>query len=133
QLLTESVLLAIVGGVLGAGAAFGATRTLLALNPDAIPHTFDVRVDGAVLLFGLALSLATGVLFGLLPALDAARSDLHGALKDGARGATGGRRAERMRRALVVAQVGLAVVLLVGAGLLVRSFAELTRVRLGSD
>jgi predicted permease len=83
------------------------------------------------MVFGLGLSVGTGVMFGLLPALDAARADLHGALKEGGRGASGGRRGERVRRALVVAQVGLAVVLLVGAGLLLRSFGELTRVSMG--
>jgi len=133
QLLTESVLLALAGGALGTALAVAATRALLAVNPGMIPAQFDVRLDAGVLLFGLVVSLGTGVVFGLLPALDAARADLHGTLKDGARGASGGRGAERVRRGLVVAQVALAVVLLVGAGLLLRSFAELTRVRLGFD
>jgi putative ABC transport system permease protein len=131
QLLTESVLLAAVGGALGTALAVFATRALLALNPGTLPALFDVRLDVGVLVFGLALSVATGIVFGVLPALDAARGDLHGALKEGGRGASGGRQGERVRRALVVAQVGLAVVLLVGAGLLTRTFAELTRVRLG--
>ena len=81
----------------------------------------------------LALSLGTGMLFGLVPALDAARDRPRQSLRDGGRGASGGRGGKRVRRALVVAQVGLAVMLLVGAGLLVRSFGELTRVRLGFD
>ena len=122
-----------VGGVLGIGLAIVATRTLLALNPDALPPMFTVGVDARVLLFSLALSIATGVVFGVLPALDAARADLHDSLKESGRGSSGGRGGERMRRALVVAQVGLAVMLLVGAGLLIRSFGELTRVRLGFD
>ncbi|HEY5219252.1 MAG TPA: ABC transporter permease [Gemmatimonadaceae bacterium] len=133
QLLTESVLLSLVGGGAGVGLAIVATRTLLALNPHALPPIFTVGIDGRVLSFSLALSVTTGLLFGLVPALDAGRADLHGALKDHGRGGTGGRAAERMRRTLVVAQVALAVVLLVGAGLLVRSFRELTRVQLGFD
>jgi len=91
-----------------------------------------VRVDARVLLFGLVLSALTGILFGLLPALGAARAGPHAALKDGGRAGVG-RGGERARRGLVVAQVALAVVLLVGAGLLLRSFAELTHVRLGFD
>jgi putative ABC transport system permease protein len=133
QLLTESVLLAIVGGAIGVALAADATRTLLALNTDTLPAMFSVGVDGRVMLFSAGLSFATGVLFGLVPALDAARANLHDVLKDGGRGASGGRGGERVRRVLVVAQVGLAVMLLVGAGLLVRSFSELTRTRLGFD
>jgi len=133
QLLTESVLLAAVGGALGTVLALVATRLLLGLNPGALPSLFAVQPDAGVLAFGLAVSIGTGVIFGLLPALDAARPDLHGSLKEGGRGASTGRGGERLRRALVVAQVGLAVVLLVGAGLLIRSFSELTRVRLGFE
>jgi putative ABC transport system permease protein len=133
QLLTESVLLGVAGGALGIALAGVATRTLLALNPDALPSMFVAQVDGRVLLFSVVLSAATGVLFGLVPALDAARVNLHDSLKEGGRGSSVGRSGERMRRTLVVAQVGLAVMLLVGAGLLIRSFGELTRVRLGFD
>jgi putative ABC transport system permease protein len=133
QLLTESLLLAVVGGALGAALAAIATPRMLALNPDALPPMFEIGVDRSVLLFSFALSLATGVLFGLIPALDAGRANLHDALKEGGRGAIGGGRGDRVRRALVVAQVALAVVLLIGAGLLVRSFSELTRVRMGFD
>ena len=132
QLLTESLLLAVIGGAAGVVLATVATRALLALNPDALPAMFTVSVDSRVMLFSLALSAATGVLFGLLPALDAARADVHDSLKDGGRGSSG-RAGERVKRALVIAQVGLALMLLVGAGLLVRSFRELTRVRIGFD
>src|SRR6185436_14106535 len=97
------------------------TRTLLALNPNALPSTFAAGVDGRVVLFSAALSIVTGVLFGLAPALDAARANLHDSLKGGGRGASGGRGGDRARRGLVIAQVGLAVMLLVAAGLLVRS------------
>ena len=133
QLLTESVLLALVGGVLGIAVAAVATRMLLALQPAALPALFEVRPDGTVLLFGLLVSLATGIGFGLLPAFDAARADLNGSLREGGSGASGGPRAERVRRALSAVQVGIAAVLLIAAGLLIRSFAELTRVRLGFD
>jgi putative ABC transport system permease protein len=133
QLLTESVLLALTGGALGIGMAALGTRALLSLQPGILPAAFDVHPDGGVLLFGLLLSLATGIGFGVLPAFDAARADVHGALAEGGRGNSGGRRGERVRRALVAAQVGIAVVLLVAAGLLVRSFAELSRVNTGFD
>ena len=133
QLLTESLLVALVGGAIGVLLAAIATPKMLALSPDTLPPMFDARIDRSVLLFSLALSLLTGVLFGLIPALDAGRSRLHDALKEGGRGATGGGRGERVRRTLVAAQVALAVVLLIGAGLLVRSFDELTRVHMGFD
>ena len=133
QLLTESVLLAVVGGTFGVAIAVLATRTLLALNPDTLPEMFVADVDLRVLLSSIALSVATGVLFGLVPALDAARADLNDSLKAGGRGMSEGRGGERLRRMLVVAQVGLTVMLLIGAGLLMRSFRELTRVRLGFE
>jgi predicted permease len=133
QLLTESLLIAIIGGAIGVWLAATATPRLLALNPNALPAMFDVRIDREVLLFSIALSITTGALFGLIPALDAGRANLQDALKEGGRGATGGGRGERVRRTLVVAQVALAVVLLVGSGLLVRSFGELTRVNMGFD
>jgi putative ABC transport system permease protein len=133
QLLTESLLLALAGGAIGVGLAMLLTPTLLALNPETLPAMFAVHIDRNVLLFSLATSVLTGLLFGLLPALDAGRANLHGALKEGGRGSTGGSRGERVRRMLVVAQVSLAVVLLIGAGLLTRSFEQLTRVKLGFD
>jgi putative ABC transport system permease protein len=133
QLLTESLLLAVAGGALGVALAVVTTRTLLAMSADALPAMFTVRVDGRVLVFSLAVSIVTGLLFGLLPALDAVKANLNDSLKDGGRGTSGSHGADRLRRVLVVAQVGLAVMLLVGAGLLVRSFGALTRVRLGFD
>jgi putative ABC transport system permease protein len=133
HVLTESILLAIFGGAAGVALAVVATRTLLALNPDTLPSTFSAGVDSLVVLFSAGLSMMTGVLFGLVPALDAARASLHDSLKEGGRGGGTGRGAERVRRGLVVAQVGLAVMLLVAAGLLVRSFGELTRTALGFD
>ena len=133
QLLAESLLLAFVGGALGVGVAVIATRTLLALNPDTLPPMFRVGIDGRVVLFSLVLSAGIGMLVGLVPALHVARVAPHDSLTEGERGTGEGRRGEHVRRALVVAQVGLAVMLLIGAGLLVRSFRELTRVSLGFD
>ena len=133
QLLTESVLLAVLGGTLGTVLAVLATRLLLSLHPGTVPALFDVRPDAAVLIFAVLLSVGTGLGFGLLPALQAARADLRGSLQDGGRGSSGGPGGERVRRGLVVAQVGIAVVLLIAAGLLMRSFAELIRVPLGFD
>ncbi len=130
QLLTESILLALIGGMAGIALAAGATRAMLHLNPDALPARIEVGLDLQVLLFSLVLSLGTGVLFGLLPALSAGRSDLHSTLKSQGRGGTA-RGGERARRLLVVVQIGIAVPLLVGAGLLIRSFQDLTVVNLG--
>lgn len=133
QLLAESMLLAVVGGVFGIGVAMLATRTLLALNPDALPAMFQVAVDARVLLVSFVASVGIGLAVGMVPALAVARTDPQDSLKDGDRSTSGGRGGERVRRALVVAQVGLAVMLLVGAGLLVRSFGQLLRVDLGFD
>ncbi|HEY4219467.1 MAG TPA: ABC transporter permease [Gemmatimonadaceae bacterium] len=133
QLVTESVVVSIAGGILGVGLAVVGTRSLLALNPTTLPSLFDANVNGGVLAFSLAVSLITGVLFGLLPALDASGGNLHDSLKEGGRGSSGGRASGRARTVLVVAQVALALMLLAGAGLLVRSFAQLTRVTLGYD
>jgi predicted permease len=133
QLLTESMILSIGGGACGVLLAVIATRTLLAINPHVLPGAFEVGIDGRILLFSAAVSAGTGMLFGFAPAVSAARADLQGALKDRGRGGTGGRASERLRHVLVIAQVSLAVMLLVGAGLLVRSFREVSTVRLGYD
>jgi len=133
QLLTESVLLALAGGALGVALAAAATRALLGVDPAALPPLFPVGVDAQVLAFSLAVSIAAGALFGVLPALCAMRAGVHDVLKEGGRGASAHRSGAGLRRVLVATQVALAVMLLVGAGLLVRSFTELTRVRLGFD
>ncbi len=133
QLLTESVLLALAGGALGIGLAIVATRALLAINPTTLPALFPVGVDRQVLGFSLLVSAAAGALFGIVPALHAMRAGVHDALKEGGRGANAARSGAFVRRALVTTQVALAVMLLVGAGLLTRSFSELTRVRLGFE
>ncbi|HXU34288.1 MAG TPA: ADOP family duplicated permease, partial [Thermoanaerobaculia bacterium] len=130
QFLTESTLLSLGGGLLGALLAAAGTPLLLALFGDRIPRSQEVGLDGAVLAFTFALSLGTGLLFGLLPALHASSPDLQSTLRDGAKGA-GDRRGRRTRSSLVFAEVALAIVLLVSAGLLVRSLGELQNVRPG--
>jgi putative ABC transport system permease protein len=133
QFLTESVLLAVCGGVAGLGVGYAAMVALrAALPPFSLPRETNIAMDGRILLFSLAISVVTGVLFGLVPAIQAARPDLAATIKEGGRGSTaGGRR--RMRSVLVVAEVALAFVLLTGAGLLLRSFRNLMRVDAGFD
>ena len=126
QLLTESLLISCAGGALGLLMAFGGVRALVMLLPGNFPRAGDVHVSWPVLIFTLAVSLATGVLFGLAPALQASRTDPKEGLQKSARGATAGRHQNRMRSALVVAEVGLASVLLIGAGLMLRTFLNLT-------
>ncbi|HEX7185448.1 MAG TPA: ABC transporter permease [Thermoanaerobaculia bacterium] len=130
QLLTESLILALAGGAAGIGLAVWATKALVAVAPSQIPRIEEVGVDAPVLLFALAITLATGLLSGLAPAVQAARPNLVGALKEGARGSRS-RAATRARNVLVVGEIALAVMLLAGAGLLLRSFARLQNVDLG--
>ena len=127
QLLTEAVVLGAAGAVAGLAIAYIATRALVAMQPADLPRLQDVGVNAAVVSFTLAIALATSLAFGILPALQFSGKRLPGALRESARGgASGG--GGHMRAALVVAEMALAVVLLVGAGLLVRSFIHLTRV-----
>jgi putative ABC transport system permease protein len=125
QLLAESLLLAVVGGVLGVGLAYFALDAFLAGWPTMLPRMQDIEVNAPVLLFSLALSVAAGVLFGLVPAVGVAGGSLAESLRRSSRSVTGDRSRRLMRTGLVVAEVGLAVVLLVGTGLLVRSFGAL--------
>jgi putative ABC transport system permease protein len=129
QLLTESLVLGLAGGVLGAGLAWVGLRALLAAAPRNLPRLDAIAIDGWMLAFTLGLSLLTGVLFGLAPAIHLARTDPGHTLKEGARGSSGLGRS--MRRTLVIGEVALAVVLLVGAGLMLRSFDRLRHVDLG--
>lgn len=131
QLATESLVLSTMGGFMGALLAAVVTKKLLALNPDALPSMYSASVDRSVLAFSLGISVVTGLLFGVWPALGASRANVNDALKQGGRSSSGGRNGETMRRVLVVAQTSLAVMLLIGAGLLIRSFDALTRVPLG--
>jgi putative ABC transport system permease protein len=131
QLLTESVLLALMGGVVGVLLAAWAVPALLAMSPPDIRSFTTVGVNRDVLVFSIVVSLLSGILFGLAPALNASRGDLNEALKEGERGSTGGH--GRTRSALVVAEVGLSLILLVGSGLLVKSFVHLMQVDPGFD
>ncbi len=127
QLLTESVCLAFVGGVLGLLLAFGGLRLLIKLAPTSLPRINEVGLDIRALGFTLGITLLTGIIFGLAPALQASRRDLHDTLKEGGRGSAQGMRGQRLRQSLVVAEIGLAVVLLLGAGLMIRSFSRLLK------
>jgi putative ABC transport system permease protein len=133
QLLTESMLLAVAGGALGLLLSYWCVGALVALSPPNLLGEGQVGVNLTVLAFTLAVSLVTGVAFGVAPALEASRLNLSESLKESGRGNIGGARAGRVRAALVVAEVGLALVLLVGAGLMVRSFLSLQSVHPGFD
>ena len=128
QLLTESVVLAVCGGVSGIILAWLGLDALLALAPTSLPRISEIHLDLGVLLFSLALSVFTGLVFGIAPAWLAARADVNEALKQGTRGSTEGGARGRLRSALVVIEVTFALVLLGGAGLLARSFMQLARV-----
>jgi putative ABC transport system permease protein len=132
QLLTESLLLALLGSLLGLGLAWWGTKALVAISPRDLVNLQGVGINLTVLAWTMAVSLATGVIFGLAPALEATRLNLNDALKEGGKGAGGqGTRSRRLRSALVVAEVALALVLLVSAGLLVKSFARLRKIDAG--
>jgi putative ABC transport system permease protein len=131
QLLTESILLALLGGILGLLLALAAVPSLLALSPPDIRQFNQIGINREVLAFSFLASVFCGVAFGLMPALQSSRSNPNQFLKEGERGSTSNR--GRTRSALVIAEVGLSLVLLVGAGLLVRSFARLMHVNPGFD
>ncbi len=131
QLLTESVLLSLTGGAVALLAVVWLLDVLVRVVPADIPRLHEVGLDGGVLLFVFAVSLLTGVLFGLAPALQASRPDLTAGLKEGAKGS--GSRGRRFRGALVVAEVALSLVLMIAAGLLLRSFERLMEVDAGFD
>jgi putative ABC transport system permease protein len=133
QLLTESMLLAVFGGVLGLLLSRWCVEALVALSPPNLIGAGQVSINLTVLLFTLAVSLVTGAAFGLVPAIEMSRLNLSESLKESSRGNVGVGRARRVRSALVVAEIGLALVLLVGAGLMVRSFLRLQAVNPGFD
>jgi len=127
QWMTESLLLTLAGGIAGLLVAWAGMRALMAWAPRTIPRADDVALDVPVLLFLLGVSVAAGLLFGLLPALQLRRASASlGSLKDGARGTTAGRAPRRLRHGLVVFEVALATVLVVGAALLLKSFWQLS-------
>ena len=137
QLLTESVLLGVLGGLSGLAIAEVALKVVRSINPGNIPRLEAISLDGTVLAFTVVISIGTGILFGLAPALRAARVDLNTTLKAGGRNAQGeggfGSNRRRLRSLLVVAEVAISLTLLIGAGLLVRSFIRLEQVSPGFD
>ena len=128
QLLTESVLLALAGGLVGLLLAAWGVRGLVLAAPSSVPRLDSIDIDPRVLGYTAGVTLLTGILFGLAPALHAVRGDLTGALTDGGRAGTTGRGRQRIRQALVAGQVAVALVLVTGAGLLVQSFLRLRQV-----
>ena len=133
QLLAESVTLSLAGGALGLGLAWWSLRALKAVNPENVPRVQDLGLNGTVLLFTIVIAVATGILFGLVPALQMSRTDLNTTLREGGRSGTADRSGQSVRRVLVVVEVALALMLLTGAGLLIRSFARLQGVDPGFD
>lgn len=129
QLLTESILLSVTGGILGLLLAAWGTRAAIAVLPQALPRAGNIGLDTNVLLFTLGVSLFAGILFGLAPAIKASHSNLHESLKEGGRGSSGAR--HRMQGIFVIAETALALILLVGAGLMIRSLVQLWSVNPG--
>ena len=134
QFITEGVILAIAAAIAGVAIAYAGLRAIVASNSDGIPFATNIEIDGSVLLFTLALAVMTGFIFGLAPIMLARGLNLNSTLKEaGTRGGSAGAGRKRVRAMLVVAEVALAVVLVIGAGLLIRSFANLMRVDTGFD
>lgn len=137
QLLTESVLLALMGGAVGLGLGFAGVRWLLSVSPASLPRIGEkgvgVTLDWRVAVFTISISVLTGILFGLIPALGASRPDLSATMKEGGSRAGFGLRQSRMRSLLIVTEVSLALVLLVGSALLIRTFIALRAVNPGLD
>ncbi len=133
QLLLETLLLALLGGAAGLVLASWCTEALVALGPSDLPRLKDIGVNGVVVAFTFGIALITSLVFGLVPAMQVSRPQVEQSLKEAARGSTAGRRSHRLRAAFVVSQFALSLVLLVGAGLLMRSFAELRGVQPGFE
>jgi putative ABC transport system permease protein len=128
ELLSESITLALIGGLVGLGLAYAGIRTLVGIAPEGLPRLEEIGIDPMVLLFTLIVSLVAGVLFGLIPVFKFATPHLAGALKEGGRLSSAGRERHRARNALVVVEIGLAVVLLVASGLMIRTFLAMRQV-----
>jgi predicted permease len=133
QFLTESLVLAAIGGVLGLFVGYAGVRLLLASGPDTLPRLHEIRLSGAVVLFTMGVSLLAGLLFGLAPLLHLSTRSMAVSLKEGGRRTTAAHARRRLRQGLVVAETALAVVLVIGAGLLIRSLDALRRVDVGFD
>ena len=131
QLLTESVMLGVGGGVIGLLLAKWGTRAILAALPAALPRSEEIGIDSHVLLFTVGVSVLTGILFGLVPAIKTLRPDMHETLKEGGRGSSGARHGTQ--NVFVIVEMAMALVLLIGAGLMIRSLAALWRVNPGFD
>jgi predicted permease len=131
QFLTEGVILALVGGALGVALGFAGLRAMLAANPDSLPRSAAVALDPSVLLFTLVVSIVTGLVFGMAPLLQLGERVVNVSLKESGQRSTAGAARARLRSGLVMAEVALAVVLVVGAGLLLRSFWNLLTVDAG--
>ena len=131
QLLTESLLVSLAGGAVAVVLAIWGTNLLIAFKPEDLPRLSEINVDGRVLGFTLGVSLLTGLLFGLLPAWSASRSRVGEALKEGGRSSTAGGARQRLRSTFVVVELAVALVLLVGAGLLIKTFSKLRSVESG--
>jgi predicted permease len=132
QFLTESLLVSVFGGAAGLLLAVWGVRVLVALIPKDMPRVDEIRLDDHVVLFTLGVSVLTGILFGLAPALQAAKTDLNDALKEGGRGTDSSRRL-RLRSLLVISEFALALLLLIGAGLMIKSFCRLQEVKPGFE
>ena len=133
QLLTESTLMALVAGLLGIGLSWLATRALVTWGASQLPPGMPIRMDPRVLLFTVGISLVTGIAFGIFPALQLARQDLHTTLREEGRSSSAGHARGRMNNVLVVGQVALSLLLLIGATLLLRSYERLLKVDPGFD
>ncbi|HYE75786.1 MAG TPA: FtsX-like permease family protein, partial [Blastocatellia bacterium] len=129
QLITESVLLSVLGGLSGILVASWGLSLILKVNPNGIPRSQEINLDYRVLIFTLLVSIVTGIIFGLIPAWQSSKVDVHETLKDGGRGNSG--RRQLLRSSLVVTEIAAALMLLVGAGLLIRSFYRLHQVNPG--
>jgi predicted permease len=133
QFLTESLVLAAVGGAIGLFLGYAGLRLLLATSPDSLPRVQEIRLDGTVVLATLGVSVVAGILFGFAPLLHLSPRTMAISLKEGGRRTTAGLARQRLRRGLVVAEMALAVVLVIGSGLLIRSLAALSRVDVGFE
>lgn len=133
QFITESLLLGAFGGGLGVLVAVWAVDGVTTLIPRSAPRASEIALDGSAVVFAVVCSIAAALIFGIAPILHARKTDLHGALKDGSNRMTGSRAQRRGRRALVITEIALAVILVIGCTVMVRSFVRLQQVKLGFD